>query len=208
MSQSCCRGVLRTSPVKAIRASMQKAQKHAIPVRVGLPRAGNGTVSSGTSWSSGPWRSEPKATHTNPKASPNLPDKSLSGNAWAEWRHTVNLADSPAAELLSEHCFAENALRVMWLTRGSSGSAAGEPELLQRRPAHQPGEGHQGFHAEGAKACDPSALGLAQGWEGTVSSGTSWSSDTWRSEPKATHTDPKASPNLPEKKPFRERLGR
>ena len=32
----------------------------------------------------------------------------------------------------------ENALRVMCLTRGTPGSASGEPGLLQRRPAHQP----------------------------------------------------------------------
>ena len=31
-----------------------------------------------------------------------------------------------------------NALRVMSLTRGTPGSASGEPELLQRHPAHQP----------------------------------------------------------------------
>ena len=132
MSQSCCRGVLRTSPVKAIRAATQKAQKHAIPVRVGSLRAGNGTVSSGTPWSSGPWRSEPKATDRDPRATPNLPEKSLSGNAWAEWRHRANPADSPAAELLSEHCFAENALRVMCLTRGSARSAPGSrPSWLE-----------------------------------------------------------------------------
>ena len=34
----------------------------------------------------------------------------------------------------------ENALRVMWLSRGTSGSASGEPPLLQSRPAPQPGE--------------------------------------------------------------------
>ena len=96
----------------------------------------------------------PRRRTQTPRRPQTCQRKSLSGNAWAEWRHRVNPADSPAAELLYEHCFAENALRVMWLTRGSSGSAAGEPELLQRRPAHQPGEGHQGFHAEGAKACD------------------------------------------------------
>ena len=31
-----------------------------------------------------------------------------------------------------------DALRVMCLTRGTLRSASGEPELLQRRPAHQP----------------------------------------------------------------------
>ena len=59
----------------------------------------------------------------------------------------------------------ENALRVMCLSRGSLGSVSGEPALLQRRPAHQPGERRQGCHAEGAKACDPSARWLTQGRE-------------------------------------------
>ena len=42
----------------------------------------------------------------------------------------------------------ENALRVMWLSRETSGSASGEPALLQSRPAPQPGERRQGCHAE------------------------------------------------------------
>ena len=106
MSKGCFRSVLRISPVSAGKAAMRKAQKHAIPARVGSPRAGSGTVSSGTLWSSGLWRSEPKPTQTDPKAAPDLLQRILSGNTWAEWRHTVNLADSPATELLSEHCFA------------------------------------------------------------------------------------------------------
>ena len=105
-SRSCFPGVLRLSPVSAISAAMRKAQKHAIPVRICSPRAGSGTVSSGKPWSSGLWRSEPKATQTDPRAPTKLPRKSLSGDAWEEWRHTVNPADSSAAELLSEHCFA------------------------------------------------------------------------------------------------------
>ena len=52
------------------------------------------------------------------------------------------------AELLSEHCFARNALQVMWLSRETPGSAPGWQALLQSRPAPQPGERHQGCHAE------------------------------------------------------------
>ena len=44
----------------------------------------------------------------------------------------------PSANYSLSIALQENALRVTCLTRGSSGSAAGEPELLQRRPAHQP----------------------------------------------------------------------
>ena len=36
--------------------------------------------------------------------------------------------EKPVAELLFYHCFAENALRVMWKVFGYSGMAPGEPE--------------------------------------------------------------------------------
>ena len=80
----------------------------------------------------------PRRRTQTPRRPQTCQRKSLSGNAWAEWRHRINPADSPAADLLFEHCFAENALRVMCLTRGTPGSSPGEPELLQRRPAQQP----------------------------------------------------------------------
>ena len=44
----------------------------------------------------------------------------------------------PSANYSLSIALQENALRVMCLTRGRPGTAPGEPELLQTRPAHQP----------------------------------------------------------------------
>ena len=44
----------------------------------------------------------------------------------------------PSANYSLSIALQENALRVMCLKRGTPGSAPAEPELLQRRPAHQP----------------------------------------------------------------------
>ena len=44
----------------------------------------------------------------------------------------------PSANYSLSIALQENALRVMCLTRGTPRSAPGEPELLQRPPAHQP----------------------------------------------------------------------
>ena len=67
---------------------------------------------------------------------------------------SARLRKNPATtELLSEHCFAKNALRVMCLLRGTLGSAPGWQALLPSRPAPQPGERHQGCHAEAFPGC-------------------------------------------------------
>ena len=44
----------------------------------------------------------------------------------------------PSANYSLSIALQENALRVMWLTRGAPGSASGKPQLLQSRSAQQP----------------------------------------------------------------------
>ena len=63
----------------------------------------------------------------------------------------------PSANYSLSIALQENALRVMCLPRGTPRSASGEPGLLPRRPAHQPGESHQGCHAEAHSASDLAA---------------------------------------------------
>ena len=46
--------------------------------------------------------------------------------------------EDPVAELLFEHCFAENALRVTWVMPGTCGSAPADLRLLAATAASEP----------------------------------------------------------------------
>ena len=137
-TQACSEGVVGTSPVKAIGGAMGKALKHAALGRFPFPSLGACTASSGRPWSAQPWRWEPNSTVGSaerlPKALRNDSLRLLS----SAWRHRPPRRKTPQPNYSVSIALQENALRVMCLTRGTPGSAPGEPELLQRRPAHQP----------------------------------------------------------------------
>ena len=131
VNQSCFRSVLRTSPGETMRALMRRVRSRIISAPRLSPKVWCAPL--------GPFG--PAASHwlDNSQIQRLDPEKSPENH-----RRAIHITEVgpmkriPSANYSLSIAVQENALRVMCLTRGTPGSASGEPGLLQRRPAHQP----------------------------------------------------------------------